>query len=447
MSVRDGGDAVEILLVGLFLVACFIGFRSTHGAIAAERSEGTLGFLFLTDLRPSTVLFAKTVTSSLQSVLSLLAVIPILATCILAGGVSGTLFLQATLAILYALALSSLTGLLQSCLQFDTRRAYLRSAWTFGIWCVAPVFSPVFLFIASFYERSWYFWGCLIPCALNIWHGWRTAVRALEENWRETEPPEAPVAEDLQHGDFSAPDVARLRTQPTRAVQDPGRWLIAFCGESFVLPALALPALIGGFVFGGLFLESLISTGASYLIITFILRGTILVLVGLAAPDGIGRAVRGDRAEALAVTPLGLSGIVRGADSLMIRRFGLALAILTAGDFGYLFLVGLDSRFEATFVETAVGMGALFALQMAAIAGIASFGIWMGLRAGSLVVAVSHTVLVQLAAPLVILSVGVRDMETSLWAVFGWYVLWIAVSRWRLARYAVGFPESASARK
>jgi ABC-type transport system involved in multi-copper enzyme maturation permease subunit len=98
------------LFVGLFwtafIVALGAGTLLVSDSISGEVREGTLGLLFLTDLRPFDVLAGKLAAGSLASVYSLLAILPVLGLPMLCGGVSGMDYLRASLALLLTLAWS-----------------------------------------------------------------------------------------------------------------------------------------------------------------------------------------------------------------------------------------------------------------------------------------------------------------------------------------------------
>src|SRR5689334_18334672 len=64
----------------LALVFCALeGVRKTADCLSEERRRGTLGLLFLTDLKGSDIIAGKLAVSSLASIYGLLATLPILA--------------------------------------------------------------------------------------------------------------------------------------------------------------------------------------------------------------------------------------------------------------------------------------------------------------------------------------------------------------------------------
>src|SRR5438045_3028816 len=60
----------------------------TADCLSGEKREGTLGLLFLTDLKGYDVVFGKLAATSLRGFYGLLAVLPVLAVPVLMGGVS-----------------------------------------------------------------------------------------------------------------------------------------------------------------------------------------------------------------------------------------------------------------------------------------------------------------------------------------------------------------------
>src|SRR5512135_557668 len=74
-----------LAVFGLFL-ALLAGALTTADCLSRERRQGTLGLLFLTDLRSYDIVFGKLVAASLDMVLGLLALLPLAALPFLMGG-------------------------------------------------------------------------------------------------------------------------------------------------------------------------------------------------------------------------------------------------------------------------------------------------------------------------------------------------------------------------
>jgi hypothetical protein len=75
-----------VLSSGAVLVALSSGPRSTADCISEEKREGTLGLLFLTDLRGYDVILGKFLAGSFHSFYTVVAVLPMMAIPVLMGG-------------------------------------------------------------------------------------------------------------------------------------------------------------------------------------------------------------------------------------------------------------------------------------------------------------------------------------------------------------------------
>src|SRR6267143_384147 len=82
------------------------GLFFTSDCLSEEKREGTIGFLFLTDLRGYDVVLGKLLATSLRCFYALLAVFPIIAITLLMGGVTGEQFWKTLLALVNALLVS-----------------------------------------------------------------------------------------------------------------------------------------------------------------------------------------------------------------------------------------------------------------------------------------------------------------------------------------------------
>lgn len=104
------------LLSGVFLTA---------DSLAAEKREGTLGLLFLTDLKGFDVVLGKLAASSLQAVYGLLAVFPILALPLLTGGLAPGEFWRTLLVFVATMYFSLSIGMWISAASHDGRQAII----------------------------------------------------------------------------------------------------------------------------------------------------------------------------------------------------------------------------------------------------------------------------------------------------------------------------------
>src|ERR1035441_1769176 len=111
-------------LAGVLLVYCLAyGRRSTADCLSVEKREGTLGLLFLTDLKGHDVVLGKLVATSVRGFYGLLAVFPVLAIPLLLGGITSGEFWRVVLVLMDTFLFSLAIGILGSALCRDLRRA------------------------------------------------------------------------------------------------------------------------------------------------------------------------------------------------------------------------------------------------------------------------------------------------------------------------------------
>lgn len=91
---------LTIYAFGLCMLA---GIFITADSLSGEKREGTLGLLFLTDLKGHDVVLGKFMAMSLNAFYGLLAAFPVLALPLLLGGVTGAEFWRVALALVNAL--------------------------------------------------------------------------------------------------------------------------------------------------------------------------------------------------------------------------------------------------------------------------------------------------------------------------------------------------------
>lgn len=106
------------------LVLCLLaGVFITADCLSAEKRDGTLGLLFLTDLKGYDVVLGKFAALSLHTIYGLVAVIPALALPLLVGGVTGGEFWRMTLALTNLLFVSLAVGMAVSAVSREGSKA------------------------------------------------------------------------------------------------------------------------------------------------------------------------------------------------------------------------------------------------------------------------------------------------------------------------------------
>lgn len=119
-----GGRQLFVALTGIGFYGCLMaGVAYSADAISRENREGTLGLLFLTDLKGYDVVLGKLTAASLISFLALFATFPVLALPLMLGGVTWLQFLSVFAALGNTLFFSHALTLLVSTVYQETQKA------------------------------------------------------------------------------------------------------------------------------------------------------------------------------------------------------------------------------------------------------------------------------------------------------------------------------------
>ena len=118
------GQSIFLGLAILCMSYCVLSGRiSTADCLSEEKREGTLGLLFLTDLKGYDIVLGKLVSTSLGALYGLLAVMPVLAVPLLMGGVTSGEFWRVVLVLVNTFLFSLAIGIFGSSISRDARRA------------------------------------------------------------------------------------------------------------------------------------------------------------------------------------------------------------------------------------------------------------------------------------------------------------------------------------
>ncbi len=342
------GTALFHTIVWLCLAAGLsAGLFLTSDCLSQEKREGTLGLLFLTQLRGYDVALGKLLATSLRGFFALLAVLPILAVTQLLGGITASQYWQSSLAVLNALFLSLGAGMLVSTISRDSQKALagtllLLLLLTFGgplldslqaarqsrvfhpFWSLS---SPGFTLIsASAWGRS-PFWRAI---AINQALGWGMlglACVLAPRTWQEhsaTPSSRRGWAFAWRYGGRRRRE--RLRARLLRMA--PMTWLV--CREQWqALGVWTVTILATGGMTAGLLLSR--HSVGGWVIWSHLGQFFTLFLYLWAASQS-GRffieARRTGLLELLLATPLGEREIVRGQWRALLRIFGIPVFLL-----------------------------------------------------------------------------------------------------------------------
>ncbi len=134
-----GGMGMELFraLTSCAFIFCLgAGPLFTADTLSAERREGTLGLLFLTDLHGYDIVLGKLAGAAVPALFSLLAILPVLALPLLLGGVSLAQFGGMALALGNALFLSLALGMVVSVWCQEARSALAMTVFLLFLLCV-----------------------------------------------------------------------------------------------------------------------------------------------------------------------------------------------------------------------------------------------------------------------------------------------------------------------
>lgn len=132
---RYGGNISMIapqtfaFIAHMALLMCMFSVSITADALSSEKRNGTLGLLFLTDLKGRDIVFGKLASFGLISFFGLVGIIPILAMPVLMGGITGQAVFRTSLTLLNALFFALSIGLWVSSKSWEQKRAMNASIW------------------------------------------------------------------------------------------------------------------------------------------------------------------------------------------------------------------------------------------------------------------------------------------------------------------------------
>jgi hypothetical protein len=401
--IMTGGAVFYCLLSGVWFTA---------DCLSREKREGTLGLLFLTDLKGYDVVLGKLAATSLNCLYAALAVVPMLALPLLMGGVTLGEFGRMALVLVNTLFFSLALGMAVSALGRSSRQA---TATTFllllvltallpalGVWRAAATGS-------SQMDRAWLlasvgfsysraadlpysaqpqdFWSSLAVLHGLGWFCLCLASIFLPRAWQERPPGAGALRwrtrwRQLCYG--QACDRAGFRQR----LLDRGAycWLAS---RVRVRPALVWAAL--GLIACGWF-WGLARVGRDWLNVgTYIVTGLLLcvaikILFGLDA----GRQLAEDRSagtlELLLTTPLTVRDVLRGQGLALRRQFEGPVIVVLIVCFLFMMLGAATEMSQLEPEDRTLWFSVWTAAVVLLIADLGSlfwYGMWQGLRARS----------------------------------------------------------------
>lgn len=215
LNISSAGRSLFLILSALAAAYVLLdGVLLTADCLSQEKREGTLGLLFLTDLRGYDVVAGKLISRTASAAYCLLATLPALGIGSFLGGVTGAEFFHVALALLNGLFFAAAVGIFVSAVSRRERQAlsgalaivlswsvlvpllgwglsvYQQTAtihplfllaspagsFLFGLWEGAPGASLGYEFGSALALSHAVAWGLLIVASLVLPHAWREPV-------------------------------------------------------------------------------------------------------------------------------------------------------------------------------------------------------------------------------------------------------------------------------
>lgn len=440
--VREIGKLLFSILSGLFFFSSLlVGIRHTADALSEEKREGTLGLLFLTDLRGYDVVLGKLAATSLNALYGLLAIFPVMAIPLLLGGVSGAEFWRMTLVLTNTLFFSLSAGLFLSSVSRSARKAmsgtfllvllingispalgafvaYLKDANVVNEWFLIPsaAYAYSLAFDLLYRTRSELFATSVGITHAMSWVLLLLASVAARRSWQDKPAGARKVRLRARWQQWSYGNAAERKAFRTRLLNaSPCYWL---SGRQRLKPALvwAFVGLMGCLWFWGyLKWRGDWTTEATYIVTAVILHTTIKLWAASESCQKLGPDYRSGALELLLSTPLTVREILRGQLLSLRRQFLWPVVFVALVDFVFM-MAGIKE----------VGTGDRDFWIWLWLAGIAVFvadvytlgwaGLWIGLTAKHANRAASATVARVLILPwLMFVGVVIGLSFMNLW--------------------------------
>lgn len=416
----------RLCFAGLLLAGVFL----TSDCISEEKREGTLGFLFLTQLTGLDVIAGKLSSTSIRAFYNLLAIVPVLAIPFLMGGVSGGQFVRTVVSLVCTMFFSLAAGLFISTCSRDARRAMMATflvlaAFAFGAWALdfgvslvlgggytptVGLVSPALLFNEAGQVTPRFFYPALGSVMLVALLLFAFACGLVRRTWQDRKTKSVIRSAHRQRNENAIP-----KTRAKRDLLDvnPVLWLV--CRERWQSALIWVLLIITFFVFCFLALWG----GNQPLAVIWppvvgLISLTLYVWAAAQAPRFIIDARRSRAIELLLASPLDVPSIIEGQWRGLLRQVRWPLLflvlLLAAGNVGFSTQTAIMagsapglSNATALLASLATGVAALL-VTCANLAAIGWFGIWMGITSQSANFAALKTLLFVMVIPWFVLS-------------------------------------------
>ena len=426
-----------------FIYGLLVGVITTADCLSEEKREGTLGLLFLTDLKGYDIVLGKLAATSINGVYGLMALVPIMAIPLLAGGVTGAEFWRVVMVSMNNMFFSLAVGMFCSAMCRDERKAMVLTFSIILLFSVvlpflglilygnrSPyIFYPVFFVPSPAYgcffafDASWrsgpgfnfFYWSLL--CVQSM--GWillGIACLVVPRTWQDRAATPAQQRRQVwvQQLIFGAPH-ARARFRKRLLEANPFYWLAA---RERLKPAAVwlVFAVMGGFwTWGLIFHPQDWKNEVAYVLTALVLHSVLKLGLALEACRRFAADRKSGALELLLSTPLTVNEILRGQRLALARQFAWPTFALLIIDLIFL----MARRHSADWVMMCVAGMVTLAADLLALTWV---GMWRSLNSQHANRAFAGTVIRILILPWVLFGLA-ETFVALLWSA-------LKINRW-----------------
>jgi ABC-type transport system involved in multi-copper enzyme maturation permease subunit len=389
---KIGADLFEVVSAVVFIYATVAGTLVTCDCLSEEKRGGTLGLLFLTDLKGHDVVLGKLAATSVNAFYGMLAVLPMLAIPFVLGGVNRAEMLRVVLVSINLLFFFLSIGLFVSALCRKDNWALglsimiglalvvggpVATQFKFPYQQAALLSSPAagcFLAFDEMYTKNphSYFWLNAGVTQLYGWIFFGLACWIVPRSWQD-----ATLGKTTPWSRKTTP-VRRVRARTALLEVNPFLWRVARSGRKRLLVWSALLAqTLLWWKYASWFSSSRMDPGVDLLLL--VPAGLILkAWLAAEASRTLSEDRRSGSMELLLSTPLHQSDILRGQMLALWRQFALPVAAVLLANLT--FLVAEIRRWEPTsrmaMLKIHLILGGFLVADMIALSWS---GAWLGL--------------------------------------------------------------------
>lgn len=381
-----------------FVYSLLVGIRTTADCISEEKREGTLGLLFLTDLKGFDIVFGKMAATSLNSFYGMLAIFPVMAISLLAGGVSGGEFWRVSLASVNNVFFSLSVGMFCSAISRDERKSMVAAFGIILLLCIglpligwaitdarkAYPISPLYFIPSAGYTcfiafdetarnlRTFnFFYPSLITVHLLAWTFLVLACWIVPRTWHDKVQDSTSRSSRIVRWLCAGSPAARLRLRRTLLGLNPFYWLVSRDRSKQFFLWLFLIAGATIWAWGLWKYPSAWKDEATFVFSGMLVHTILKVWLATEATRQLGMDRRSGALELLLSAPISVRQIVHGQLLGLWKLFAGPVAIVILTD-----LIFLSAEPSTSWKLFWIAIMSVLLLDMVTLAWV---GMWSGL--------------------------------------------------------------------